>query len=196
MSMSVRRTRGATGNVVAWERTIDGVTYWFDATPYELKAFRLSLTGGDLVHHWRDVPDTVGEYDRYEPSTRPAPGEVAWTRHGDSRTADRRYWTACRVCDDVVEVAPDQLIARHGPGYGARACPGTGTAATLKAALVRESVFSPQEAHVRDAVGRWLMSCKGHQTLSDGSTEFCHHPVCGRRLDAGLRWTLSGWKKP
>ncbi|MDH6625787.1 hypothetical protein M2271_003598 [Streptomyces sp. LBL] len=176
--ISARSARGVSGDVVAWERIIDGVRYWFDATPYEVKVFRLNLAGGDLVHHWQDTPDVIGEYDRYDPSTCPEPGQVARVRHWDSNSAERQYVTSCRVCGDVVDVTREQLLTRHGDRYGTRTCEATGTAATLKAALVREEKQTPAEQRMSNAVSRWWNSCWGYDTLTG---EECHHPICNTR---------------
>lgn len=73
-SILARKPRSATGDVNGWERSIYGTTYWFDATPYEVKAFRLTADSGELVRHWIDTPDTIGEYDPNDPSTRPSRG--------------------------------------------------------------------------------------------------------------------------
>ncbi|KAF4408614.1 hypothetical protein [Streptomyces lycii] len=167
----------------AWERVFNGVRYWFNATPYEVKVFRLRTDGGDLVHHWRDIPDTVGEYDRYSPETYPMPGQVAWSRHWDRNCAERLYVTACPVCGDVVPVTLEQRMGRHN-------CAGDGTAATLKAARVRDDQLNPEEASVQTATARWWYACRGPAVDPE-----CHHPVCHERAEAGFRWTLSGWKQ-
>ncbi|MEU1074345.1 MULTISPECIES: hypothetical protein [unclassified Streptomyces] len=177
-AISVRSPHGSAGDVDAWERIIYGVRYWFDATPYEVKVFRLRLDGGDLVHHWRDTPDVIGEYDRYDASTHPKPGEVAWQHRWGPNNAERQYVTSCRVCGDVVEVTREQLIVRHGDRYGTRTCEATGTTATLKAALVREAKLNHMEQRISDVVHRWWSSCWGYDTLTG---EECHHPICGTR---------------
>lgn len=195
MTVAARTDLSATPGVAAWERIISGRRYWFNATPYDVKVFRLTLAGGDLVHHWRDVPEAVGEYNPFDPSTRPLPGQVAWSHHWDRSSAERVYHTSCRVCGDVVEVTRTQLVSPHGDRYGARTCVGSGSAATLKAALVRDAALSVGEEAAHSATVGWLYSCRGFQTLSDGSTEYCHHPICGQRLDKGMRWSLMGWTK-
>ncbi|MFG3014370.1 hypothetical protein ACGFZB_28910 [Streptomyces cinerochromogenes] len=195
MEISARQALGGGGsNVLAWERVIGGRRYWFNATPYEVKVFRLRLDGGDLVHHWRDVPETVGEYDRYDKATYPAPGQIAWGAHWAPNSAERVYYSGCRVCRQVVEVTREQLVAHHEDGYGGCSCEGSGSAATLKAARVRDDRLNVTEEAVLAHTSAWLTSCRGFQTLSDGSKGDCHHPVCHKRLEDGLRWTLMGWK--
>ncbi|WP_147992641.1 hypothetical protein [Streptomyces sp. t39] len=178
-----------------WERVIFGRRYWFTATPWAVKAWRLSRDGGELVHSWEPAPETVGRYDCFDSATRPELGEVAWSPHWSPRSTERQYWTACRVCREVVEVTFDQLVADHKPRYDAGACPGAGTAATLKAAVVRDAQLNPAEKRVASRGYAWLISCKGYQMVSDGSREDCYHPHCRERLEAGYSWTLSGWKR-
>ncbi|MFF4610333.1 hypothetical protein ACFY1Q_11780 [Streptomyces albidoflavus] len=173
-SVTARAPRGAG----AWERIVYGVRYWFDATPYEIKVFRLNRDGGDLVHHLRDEPVASHRYDRFTPSTKPRPGEVAWVPHWDRRQGGRLYVTSCRVCADVVTVTHTQLVEPHGDRYGAATCPASGTAATLKAALVREAELSPGEAQAKDAAYRWWYRCWGYDPVT---REECHHPVCDTR---------------
>lgn len=175
IEISARVPMGTSSGVVAWGRTINGVTYWFNATPYDVKVFRLRLDGGDLVHHRRDVPELVGEYDRYDPSTHPLPGEIAWAPHWDRRSSERVYYTSCRVCRDVVEVTREQLVAHHGDKYGTRTCEGSAAPATLKAAIIRDDQPSPEEKRVAAVVGRWLGSCTGFDTMYGTK---CHHPGC------------------
>ncbi|WP_369213899.1 hypothetical protein [Streptomyces flavofungini] len=192
MKITARAPLSGNHGVTAWKRVIGEHRYWFEATPFEVKVFRLDQKGGDLVHHWKDAPDTVGQYDRYNPATRPRPGEIAWTPHWDPKSTERLHVTGCRVCGDVAEVTRQQLIARHGDPYGTRGCDGTGTAATLKAALVRDSALSPDEKAVKSRLFRYLMSCRGFDSITG---EECHHPICDSRRQAGLTWTLSGWRK-
>lgn len=189
--MSVRTPLGATDGAKAWERIIGGRRYWFNATPYEVKVFRLSLQGGDLVHHWRDAPEVIGECDRYDRSTYPRPGQVAWQRHWDPNNSERLYVTACRVCGDIADVTREHLVANHGDSSGARTCDGSGTAATRKAATLRDSQLNREERRVNSAVGNYLSSCRGFDSITG---EQCHHPICGVRREAGLHWTLSGWR--
>ncbi|WP_327359513.1 hypothetical protein [Streptomyces sp. NBC_01304] len=90
----------------------------------------------------------------------------------------------------------EQLVDHHNASYGGVLCTRSGAAATLKAALVRDAKLSAQETVAYNITFNWLTSCNGSLTTSDGSTEPCHHPVHMRNMHAGLRWTLSGWKKP
>lgn len=175
ISISARLPMNTFGDAVVWERTIGGVHYWFNATPYEVKVFRLRLDGGDLVHHWRDVPETVGQYDWYDRSTWPAPGQVAWSAHWDRNITDRVYYTGCRVCGDVVEVTREQLVSHHGDRYGTRTCDGSGSTATLKAALLRDDQPSAAESAMATRVHRWLGSCTGYDVMYGGK---CYHPGC------------------
>ncbi|MEV7425212.1 hypothetical protein [Streptomyces sp. NPDC091212] len=173
--VSARVPLHGTGTATEWERTVNGVRYWFNATPYEVKVFRLNLKGGDLVHHWRDEPDVIGEYDRYDPSTHPQPGQVARERHWDRNITEWQYVTACRVCGDVVGVTRDQLVADHGNRRGTRQCDAVGAAATLKAALVRDDKLNPDEHRMRNRVSQWWYSCWGYDRITG---EECHHPIC------------------
>ena len=195
MAISERKPLDNTSGGVSWERIIYGRRYWFDATPYDVKAFRVHKKGGDLAHHWRDVPDVVGEYDRSDSSTRPKSGQIAWSRHWDHRVSELTYYTTCRDCGDVVEVTRAQLLSYHSDSYGARVCEGSNTTATLKAAMVRDAEFSPEEYAVRCQVNEWLWQCDGYVYTSDGYTEECFHPICGQRRSKGLRKTLTGWGK-
>ncbi|WP_309049038.1 hypothetical protein [Streptomyces sp.] len=192
MKITARRPLSGNSTTTAWGRVIGGRRYWFEATPFEIKVFRLDQKSGSLVHHWRHMPDTVGEYDRYDPATRPRPGEIAWAKHWDHKTTELLYVTGCRVCGDVAEVTRQQLIARHGDPYGTGGCAGTGTAATLEAALVRDSQLSPMEKIVSSRLFHYLISCRGFDSITG---EECHHPICDSSRQAGMAWTLSGWRK-
>ncbi|MEO3974424.1 hypothetical protein [Streptomyces sp. CAU 1734] len=194
MDISTRRPLNSVGKATNWARTVNGRTFWFEAAPYRVRVWRLTLKGGDLVHDWRAVPDTVGEYDSFDPASAPQVGEIAWSRHWDRDTADRLYFTRCRACLKVVEITDAQTVTLHSMGtYDAgRNCDGSGVSATLRAALVRDDALNSEEARVSSTVSDWCLSCTGFDSITG---ERCHHPICSVRRDAGLTWSLMGWRR-
>lgn len=57
-------------------------------------------------------------------------------------------------------------------------------------AFTRDSQFNQDERRVYDGFGRFLNGCKGPTVDRD-----CLHPSCHRATDAGLSWSLMGWRK-
>jgi hypothetical protein len=130
----------------------------------------------------------------WKPPAQRAPGEVWEDESG-------RY-IRCRECGGTAGIVNrywddprNGTVDHHGrPGTDGVPCPAWGVASDLVTALRRDANLNGQEQAAYDFTSRYLTSCRGALTLTDGSTEPCHHPVCMRRMDEGLRWTLMGWR--
>lgn len=119
--------------------------------------------------------------------SRPGPGTVREDRFGK--------WATCHGCGTYYMVNREGLILPHDKPLGGGPCPHRWVAADLNAAVNRDDSLNEEERHVHNRVYRWLSSCRGFQSVSDGTREPCYHPVCMRRMDDGYRWSINGWKK-
>lgn len=117
---------------------------------------------------------------------RTAPGVIEETPFGK--------FTVCYLCGQSYMVNREGLILPHDKSFGEGPCPNAWGAADLASAILRDEKLTDEEQYVKGRVYSWLIQCKGSQTLSDGSSEPCWHPICRERLEKGLHWTMTGWK--
>ncbi|WNA15412.1 hypothetical protein SAMYPH_81 [Streptomyces phage Samy] len=124
------------------------------------------------------------EYDYYNP---PPPGVRVSTDFGDYAT--------CHACGGFTTVWRDGLLALHDRPRAGGQCPASWSAADLESAIARDDRLNPEEETASSWAWRWVSMCRGYQTLSNGSTEHCWHPICEERKAKGIYWTLSGWRR-
>lgn len=118
------------------------------------------------------------------------PGET-WTDEYGRQTICRHCGHQASVIDHYWDDWRNGLVGfHHRPGNDVR-CPGIDAAVDLEAALRRDARLNPAEEAVHDKVFRYLHSCHGFDSLTG---EECHHPACDVSRQAGLRWTLMGWR--
>lgn len=115
---------------------------------------------------------------------RPAPGIVVETPFGQM--------TTCHLCRSFTLVwRPSGLMAPHDRPRGEGPCPNEWGAPDLATAIARDERLNDAEQRASSAVRNYLMACRGPQF-----SDLCNHRICEQRVAKGLRWTLSGWKKP
>lgn len=119
-----------------------------------------------------------------ENSSQPVPGVIVTDRFGPRST--------CYSCGAFASVSrSDGLIRPHDKPRGAGTCRVKWAVADLDTAISRDEKLNEEEKRVRDSVWSWVkMSCKGPKVDSE-----CHHPACHRKVERGMRWTLSGWAR-